>query len=411
MGGLDLLSFDILDLDKKGRVIPGVKQFMNFYEKTDIGKKEAEFLGNIDKAFDKTVSSYNEKNIGKYAMFGGPLGIFTKMYGDLFRKKPDEYEDGGYVDETGPAIVHKDEFIINKESADKLGENLLASLNDDKSEKKYNLKPLLDMIGSGESDNVGGYTAMFPSESYPEILDMTINELIEFQKEKLKDGRASVAVGRYQFLYPEDYAAAAGLPLTTKFTPENQDKMVIAYLKKNRKLNEFLEGEITNEQFSEELAEEFGTFKSASGFVLPGNSGSINFQMMLPVLNEIKTQKIEPTTTKERSLTSKLLGVLDAITRDKFDFDNLGRGVSPDRSDSNQDYSMSLAQRDDGGMTNEIEIREAIIQSTNDKGDGTGSIGTPPFDVADTGTPTILPTLCPFESAAIKRNTSNNAFV
>ena len=72
---------------------------------------------------------------------------------------------------------------------------------------------------------------------------------------------------------------------------------------------------------------------------------------------------------------------------------------------------MSLAQRDDGGMTNEIEIREAIIQSTNDKGDGTGSIGTPPFDVADTGTPTILPTLCPFESAAIKRNTSNNAFV
>ena len=238
-----------------------------------------------------------------------------------------------------------------------------------------------------------------------------INSRIEFQKEKLKDGRASVAVGRYQFLYPEDYAAAAGLPLTTKFTPENQDKMVIAYLKKNRKLNQFLEGEITNEQFSEELAEEFGTFKSASGFVLPGNSGSINFQMMLPVLNEIKTQKIEPTTTKERSLTSKLLGVLDAITRDKFDFDNLGRGVSPDISDSNQDYSMSLAQRDDGGMTNEIEIREAIIQSTNDKGDGTGSIGTPPFDVADTGTPTILPTLCPFESAAIKRNTSNNAFV
>ena len=36
----------------------------------------------------------------------------------------------------------------------------------------------------------------------------------------------------------EDYAAAAGLPLTAKFTPENQDKMVIAYLKKNRRLNE-----------------------------------------------------------------------------------------------------------------------------------------------------------------------------
>ena len=89
----------------------------------------------------------------------------------------------------------------------------------EKNKSKNNLKPLLDMIGSGESDNVGGYTAMFPSESYPKMLDMTINEVIEFQKEKLKDGRKSVAVGRYQMLYPEDYAAAAGLPLTAKFTP------------------------------------------------------------------------------------------------------------------------------------------------------------------------------------------------
>ena len=155
----------------------------------------------------------------------------------------------------------------------------------EENKSKNNLKPLLDMIGSGESDNVGGYSAMFPSESYPKMLDMTINEVIEFQKEKLKDGRRSAAVGRYQMLYPEDYAAAAGLPLTTKFTPESQDKMVIAYLKKNRKLNEFIKGEITNEQFSEELSQEFGTFKSASGFVLPNNTGSIDFPMMVPVLN------------------------------------------------------------------------------------------------------------------------------
>jgi muramidase (phage lysozyme) len=158
----------------------------------------------------------------------------------------------------------------------------------EENKSKNNLKPLLDMIGSGESDNVGGYSAMFPSESYPEMLDMSINELIEFQKEKLKDGRKSVAVGRYQMLYPEDYAAAAGLPLTAKFTPDNQDKMVIAYLKKNRKLNEFLNNEITNEQFSEELSQEFGTFKSASGFVLPNNTGSIDFPMMVPVFNKIK---------------------------------------------------------------------------------------------------------------------------
>ena len=187
----------------------------------------------------------------------------------------------------------------------------------EENKSKNNLKPLLDMIGSGESDNVGGYSAMFPSESYPKMLDMTINEVIEFQKEKLKDGRKSVAVGRYQMLYPEDYAAAAGLPLTAKFTPENQDKMVIAYLKKNRRLNEFIKGEITNEQFSEELSQEFGTFKSASGFVLPNNTGSIDFQMMVPVLNRIKNN-VKPETKSSNNLQSVIESKSDQLAQNIF---------------------------------------------------------------------------------------------
>ena len=187
----------------------------------------------------------------------------------------------------------------------------------EENKSKNNLKPLLDMIGSGESDNVGGYSAMFPSESYPKMLDMTINEVIEFQKEKLKDGRKSVAVGRYQMLYPEDYAAAAGLPLTAKFTPENQDKMVISYLKKNRKLNEFIKGEITNEQFSEELSQEFGTFKSASGFVLPNNTGSIDFPMMVPVLNKIKNN-LKPETKSSNNLQSVVESKSDQLAQNIF---------------------------------------------------------------------------------------------
>jgi len=81
LGALDLLSLDILDLDKRGRVIPGVKQFMNFYEGTDMGKKEAEILGGVEKFFDKSMTLYNEQNIGKAGLFGGPLGIFTKQTG------------------------------------------------------------------------------------------------------------------------------------------------------------------------------------------------------------------------------------------------------------------------------------------------------------------------------------------
>ena len=44
-------------------------------------------------------------------------------------------------------------------------------------------KPLLDLISSGESSG-GGYSAMYPSENYPQILNMSIAEVVEFQKTK-----------------------------------------------------------------------------------------------------------------------------------------------------------------------------------------------------------------------------------
>ena len=80
---------------------------------------------------------------------------------------------------------------------------------------------LLPFIRSAE----GGYNSMFPSENIPGLTDMTINEVVALQKEKLKDGRKSAAVGAYQILFPERAAEKAGIPLDAKFSPENQDKM------------------------------------------------------------------------------------------------------------------------------------------------------------------------------------------
>ena len=93
--------------------------------------------------------------------------------------------------------------------------------------------------------------------------------------------------------------------------------MVIAYLKKNRKLNEFIKGEITNEQFSEELSQEFGTFKSASGFVLPNNTGSIDFPMMVPVLNKIKNN-LKPETKSSNNLQSVIESKSDQLAQNIF---------------------------------------------------------------------------------------------
>jgi len=146
-------------------------------------------------------------------------------------------------------------------------------------------KPMLDLISSGE----GGYTSMFPSESYPEMLNMTITELVQFQNQKLRDGRRSAAVGRYQFISPDYAAKLAGLPKDAKFTPENQDKMAIAYLEKKRKGKEWLDGKITTRAYIEDLAREWGAFRSYSGYVLPGNSGKIGPEKIEAALNKVKS--------------------------------------------------------------------------------------------------------------------------
>ena len=87
-------------------------------------------------------------------------------------------------------------------------------------------RALLPLIRSAE----GGYNSMAPRENIPGLTDMTINEVVALQKEKLKDGRVSAAVGAYQILFPEKAAAKAGISLDDKFSPENQDKMGAALI-------------------------------------------------------------------------------------------------------------------------------------------------------------------------------------
>ena len=127
------------------------------------------------------------------------------------------------------------------------------------------VKGLADLVSSGE----GSPTAMFPGEDYPEMTDMTIREVVNLQKEKLRDGRESAAVGAYQFLYPERAAQLAGLSIDDKFTPENQLKMFMGTLlnKPGREnVSAFLQGTGDNiEAAIDELAQEFASIEYRNG--------------------------------------------------------------------------------------------------------------------------------------------------
>ena len=87
------------------------------------------------------------------------------------------------------------------------------------------------------------------------------------------------------------------------------------------------------------------------------------------------------------------------------------QSIVPSLEDSNQNYSVDLAQNplsSDGA----VEIMEAInIDSGGVSSDGTGGTIPSQFDVASTGSPVLIDPECPFDICNLKRDKSNKAFV
>ena len=89
----------------------------------------------------------------------------------------------------------------------------------------------------GYGSTYAGYLKDF-KRSGEDITQMTITELVKYQNDYLNHQRKlgipankrSAAVGAYQMLHPDRYVEAAGLTMSSKFTPENQDKLAQAFL-------------------------------------------------------------------------------------------------------------------------------------------------------------------------------------
>ena len=95
-------------------------------------------------------------------------------------------------------------------------------------------KALLNTISFAEGNTGYSTWAGYQKHGPDNLTNLTIGEIVELQKSFISSGKAkktgSAVVGRYQFLYPERFAAQAGLSINDKFSEENQDKMAIAEL-------------------------------------------------------------------------------------------------------------------------------------------------------------------------------------
>lgn len=123
---------------------------------------------------------------------------------------------------------------------------------------KGKIGEVLNFVAAPESR--GYYDMMNGSVRKPEILKMTIRQANQFQRNWRKTTGNSSAMGRYQIMGIEPtnntfaYAQKAGLNLDKDlFSPENQDKMGIIFLRE-KGLDTWLAGKMSDEQFLEGLS-------------------------------------------------------------------------------------------------------------------------------------------------------------
>lgn len=161
---------------------------------------------------------------------------------------------------------------------------------------KGRIGEILNFVAGPESR--GYYDMMFGGTRDPRILKMTIKDLVPYQLAHANRAGSSAA-GRYQIMHfnTVNYAQKAGLdPDTDRFTPENQDKMAIEFLKE-RGLDRWLAGTVSDAQFLEGLAQIWAGLPAPSkggqsyygGVGLNRYDTSVDMKTALNTLSDIKT--------------------------------------------------------------------------------------------------------------------------
>ena len=416
-GIIDALTGNVTDFDRRGGetggpggVLAGMVDFFTL-NAFNLDKKGSTFMSK-EKLEELERRKRNRKNK-------------TENLDEFY----DSYDKGGYVEKDGPAIIHEGEFVSTKNTVDKMGTDFFEGLGKIATHQKEHddipfvtdpeLKALIMTVRNFEgTSGEGAFSRWFGDRNditgmkYGDITDKTIQEVYDLQTLFLKDPQskftktdgttdrsAAVGVGQFVFLRSDAQRLLGVDPNTQKFTPEFQIRLMEAQIKE--RIGKDPREKITDKDFKT-LGKLYASFDPY--YKQTDRDSSEVFQYYNSLLTPSETKP-------KRSLASKALGVLDAITGNRFDFDNLGKGVTPDVSDSNQNYSVDLAQNP-LSSDSAVEIMEAInIDSGGVTSDGTGSTIPSQFDVASTGSPVLIDPECPFDICNLKRDKSNKAFV
>lgn len=125
---------------------------------------------------------------------------------------------------------------------------------------------LKNLIGHHESGN--DYNRVFGAgHKRMPLTDMTINQVLAWQRSYVNNGSASSAAGKYQIIQDtlRGLKSEMGLTGNEKFDAAMQDRM-FQHLAQRRGLNDFLRGRISEDRFMRNLSQEWASLpKDNSG--------------------------------------------------------------------------------------------------------------------------------------------------
>lgn len=152
---------------------------------------------------------------------------------------------------------------------------------------------ILDLIAEHESG--GDYNIVYGG-SQIDLTDMTINEVLDWQKDFVNGGSPSSAAGRYQIIQGTLSGLKDEMNLTgeEKFDEQMQDRMGTVLLER-RGYSSFLEGRISEDQFMRNLSQEWAALPKdhggASYYAGDGlNKALVTPQAVLAALHQVREQ-------------------------------------------------------------------------------------------------------------------------
>lgn len=268
-----------------GIVAPAFSEWTDSLIKADIPKRISNawdiFTGGLSDYFKEKINNIKENTkevVNDARDTVGSVGDFAayqtdRLLAKLGNKEAKERLNQRDRGEIGFTPQNYKAKTTNNTSLGQVAADTGEALSTQPSTSKY--APLLDEIAKGESKSgafgTSGYDAVYggakvkPSKP---VSQMTIGEVKEYQKQLIKAGSGSSAVGRYQFIKNDDafakMTAQAGLKDTDIFDATAQDRLAVHYMGGEKKVDELLKTG-NDAALANVVAGQWASMKNASG--------------------------------------------------------------------------------------------------------------------------------------------------